>query len=337
MKQRVLTLGMVAIILGGCNTGNTTSKQSSFFPEPTKRSADDKIPQVADNQYVSFPAAGIKLAKPPDFENAENFHGFQQRASNSSVMVVKVPAAFSKVSDGFTAENMMTRRMILESKEAIKIHGLAGFLMKVTQVEFGIEFIKWIVAFGDESRTLLVTATMPRTCEAELSGILKSSVLSVKLDGTPAPDPRDEVRFTLAESKKLKLASGMGKMLAYTKDGTLPAKSPKEPLFVAGHSLWVAPIEDRRQFAVQRLLQTAKTKISAITSTKSKTIDGLDGFESIAQAQDVDSGTPLVVYQVILFEDAAYILMQGLVGTELADEYLPEFSAMAHSLARKKR
>jgi len=88
---------------------------------------------------------------------------------------------------------------------------------------------------------------------------------------------------------------------------------------------------------VQRLFQTALTKISSVTSNNKITIDRLDGYEIVADAEDADSGTPLTVYQVILYDDGSYILMQGLVGTNLADEYLPEFKRLARSLKRKPK
>ena len=53
--------------------------------------------------------------------------------------------------------------------------------------------------------------------------------------------------------------------------------------------------------------------------------------------EDADSGTPLTVYQVILYDDGGYILIQGLVGAPFSDEYVPEFKAMARSLTRKER
>jgi len=43
----------------------------------------------------------------------------------------------------------------------------------------------------------------------------------------------------------------------------------------------------------------------------------------------------LNIYQVILFDESSYFLMQGLVGAELRDEYLPEFKEMARSFKQK--
>jgi len=95
-------------------------------------------------------------------------------------------------------------------------------------------------------------------------------------------------------------------------------------------------IADKRKYAERRLRETAHTKIISVKSTGPITIDGLDGYETLAEAQDVKSGTPLVLYQVILFDEDSYILLQGLVGADLREEYLPEFKAMARSLRRHK-
>lgn len=56
----------------------------------------------------------------------------------------------------------------------------------------------------------------------------------------------------------------------------------------------------------------------------------------MAEAQDVASGKPLLLYQALLFDKGSYILMQGLVGAPRREEYLPEFKAMARGFQRKK-
>jgi hypothetical protein len=73
---------------------------------------------------------------------------------------------------------------------------------------------------------------------------------------------------------------------------------------------------------------------SSVISNNDIIIDGLDGSELLADAQDAGSATPLKVYQVILFDGRSYILMQGVVGAKVADEFLPEFKKMARSLSR---
>lgn len=330
-RQHLSLIAAAAVIVSyGCtpNTGDT---------EPAEAPADlTSNPMHDQGQYVSFPAVGVKIVRPDGFTDAENFHGFQQLSTLSSVMAGRIPGPFSEVTRGFTSEQMKTRGMTLRSKESVEIDGNTGILLNVTQSAGGIEFVKWILAFGSEKETRIVTATFRKADEAELSDKLKAVVVGTREETSPPPSLGADVAFEISASKKLKQTQSIGKALMYTKDGTILAKSREDPFFIAAPSLSKVPIEDGRQFAVQRLLKTADTKIASVKSNKEVVVDGLKGYEIVADAEDADSGTPLQVYQVILYDDGAYILMQGLVGERSAGEYLPEFKSMAHSLTRKK-
>lgn len=357
MNLRLLFAILVAVACCGCDAEptapTTTSQQSIDATEtpisgstPTRpSSAGDNNPSresidahLNDDQqpYVSFPAAGVKVVRPDGFDDAENFHGFQQPRTQSSVLIATIPGPYSETTREFTAEQLEKRGMTLLAKEAVEIDGDAGVLLSVLQNAYGTMFSKWILAFGNANETRMVTATFPVSEEANLSSELKSVLLSTQIDDTVTPTPGANVGFSIATSEKLKLTnvSSIGKLLAYTKDGIIPAKSPTDPLFIAAPSLSKIPIDNMRQFAVERLFQIANTKISSVTSNNEITIDGLEGYELVAIGEHSDSATPLRVYQVILYDDGSYILMQGLVRANDADQYLPEFKRLARSLAR---
>lgn len=356
MIQQLLLLVLIVITCYGCDNKSDNPKSTPHNAEdastsPNPLPSQENTSSTTDNndgrssnlanrvddqdRYISFPDVGIRLLRPDGFDDAKNFHGFQQSDIQSSMMALIIPGPFLEAVSGFTAERLKTRGMTLHSKENVEIDGNTGILLNVTQAAHGIEFVKWIITFGNEKETKMVTATFPQSHETILSAQLKSILLSAKSYDGPSPTPGADVGFTIAASDKMKLTRGMGKMLLYTKEGVIPVKLPEDPLFVAAPSLSNVPIQDKRQFSTQRLFQTANTKISSVTSINPIIVDGLDGYELIANASDVASGTPLVVYQVILFEDDSYILIQGLVGAKLSAEYLPEFKTMARSLARK--
>lgn len=345
MSQKFLTL--ILILFGSCgceshtNNAKTTDNVNSAHSETDKtanqetETAGITNPQSNEEQYVSFPAAGIKLIRPVGFADAEKFHGFQQESTQSSVMVVQIPGPFSKVTEGFTAEQLQSHGIKLDSKENIQIVKITALLLGVTQTVHGIEYAKWILAFGNDKETKMVTATFPKVETDKLSALLKSVVLSARPDSTKPPTPDTDVDFTIIASEKLKLTQGIGKMLVYTKDGVIPMKSPKDPLFIAAPSLSKVQTQNKQQFALQRLKNTASTNIKTVTATNEIVIDGLKGYEFIADAEDKKSGIPLIVYQVILFDDGTYILLQGMVGTKSSTEFLPEFKKMAHSFKQK--
>jgi hypothetical protein len=341
--RSTLTLIAVAFcVLGIDNLApDPTSAQSQNIETSANRDESPvKKPSVKtdrQSQYTSFPTAGVQLIQPTGFTPAESFEGFQQPSTQSSVMVVKLPGPFAAVTSGFTANGLKTRGMTLKSKKDVKIDGNKGILLSLIQTAYDIEFAKWIVVFGDDKETKIVTATFPNSRSAKLSAQLKSAVLTAKNDPTPPPALGSNVGFTIAASDKVKLTSGIGKMLLYTKDGVIPAKSPADPLFIVAPSFSQISIADKQQFATRRLYQTAHTKITAVTTTTPISIDGLDGYEIVADAQDASSGTPLAMYQVMLFDNnRSYILIQGLVGANVRAEYLPEFRAMARSFKKQR-
>jgi hypothetical protein len=323
---------------------DSTSPQVTFISQqnitPISDKDDTQIGKPSgktelQDRYISFPTAGVKLIRPDGFDPANLFNGFQQPSTKSSVMVTTIPGSFAQLVSGFTAKQLQARGLRLKSKENVSIDGNPGLLINLTQTAYGNEFTKWVVIFGNDRVTKIVTAAFPTAHAGNLSARLKSVLLSAKLDATPPSASGSDVGFTIAASEKVKSVPGVGKMLAYTKDGIIPANSPADPLFIVTPSFSEMAISDKRQFAIQRLLKISHTKIDSITATTAIKIDGLDGYEIVADAKDATSDTPLVIYQVMLFDDRSYILMQGLVGTKGRAEYLPAFQSMAHSFKRQ--
>ena len=183
--------------------------------------------------------------------------------------------------------------------------------------------------------TRMVTATFPVTRTKELSALLRATVLSVRVDESVPTEPGEELSFTLEASPKLKLTRGMTRSLTYTREGVVPTPSPDDPLFLAVPSFAQKSPADRRAFAERTMRGLAGGPDFVLKSTQPVTIAGLDGFESVAEAKCDETGTPLTVYQVVLFEEEAHVVLFGRVATALAHEYLPEFRAMARSFRLK--
>ena len=345
MKRHIIPVILLATLLSSCGKESKTPDKPSSSPpvQPSvarqpaiEPSSDSENGKHALGDYVSFPASGIKIRHPEGFEKADSFDGFGQAETQSSVLVISLAGPYSKVTAGLTQEKLKARGWTLHSKEDVKVDGLPGILIHFEQPAIGKVFLKWSFVSGDEKKTTMVTATFPKSHERELSARLKSAVLSARIDRSAPAGVGANLPFTVAPSKKLKLTPVVSNTLGYTKDGVIPVKSPKDPLFMVAPSLGKVVVEDKRQFAERNLRESAGTKELVVKSTDAITIAGLDGYESLAEAEDAKSGTALIVYQVILFDEDSFILLKGYVGTELRDEYLPQFKAMARSLQKKK-
>lgn len=321
---------LAAALLPG--TLHAAPRKAVAKPAP-KTPASAKAPVVG--AYESFPAVGVKLQTPAGMVRAETWTGFAAERLRASVMLVKLAGPYAEVSSGFTAEDLAPRGMKLVSKAERKVEGLSGVLVYFTMAAGGTQWDKWALVFGDPTRTYMITGTFPSELRSRLTEPVKASLLSTRLEAEGAPG--DELTFSLVASPKLKSTPVISGALTYTRDGSLPAKSPDAPFFIAAPSLVKSPVPARREFSEQRLRATEQTRITSVVSHEPIAIDDLDGFETLAEATDAKSGRSIVLYQVMLFDTDRYYLLQGVVGTDLREEYLPEFKALARSFRRKSR
>jgi hypothetical protein len=328
-------------ILLGLSLGTRTNAETLFplipgAPEITaiKTTQDRKIAPEA-KVYTAVRGSKISLIKPQGFTDSATFPGFQQESSGASIVVTEVPGPYSKVTAGFTAATLKTRNIKLISKENITINGYKGLLLQVNQSANSILFSKWITVFGDEQETVLVVATFPKDTAASLSRSLKDTVMSAKWFRNKVVDPFADLKFAVTDTPDLKFAKRILNGLFYSKGGTFPIKSITDPLLVVSEAISKVIVTDRKQFAEQRISQIQQVKNLVIATSKPISIDGLSGYEIIANASDVANNLPTTVYQVMLFEAQTYYIIQGLVGNNSQAKYLPEFQKIATSFRKK--
>lgn len=288
-------------------------------------------------QHVRVEGTRVSLIPPAGFTPARRFPGYALEEEGASIMVSELPGQPVQLLPGFSdAARMEARGMTLLSQESAPgAGGTPAVLLGVRQTVAGAVFLKWILVVGDESGTALVTAAFPAASASRFSEPLKRSVLSAHRDHTLTVPTEEGLTYTVAERGALKLTGRMTNMLFFTGSGRVPSPSVDDPLFIAGASLREVEASNGREFAERRVLQTAQLTNIGGLKTEPITVDGLKGFETLADAKDKSTGEPMAVYQVILFEGAQYYLMQGLVSRARADVHLPSFKEMARSFKRK--
>jgi hypothetical protein len=277
----------------------------------------------------------ISLIPPAGFVASTRFAGYQQDKSNSSILVTEIPAPIDKLQPGLTNdEELQKKGMVLLKQEPVTVNGQEALLLNIKQSAYGTDFKKWILLLGNETESVLVTATFLEELEAEYSESLKNSLLTVEWNQT-ATATTDNLQFTLIDTGDLKLAQKMGNALAYTKDGVFPAPSIDDPIFIVAPS--ISPqYQEVETFARSRLSKTENLTEIEIETENKITIDNLDGYEILAVGKDVKSGEQVALYQVVLLDrDAYYYLMQGQVNARLNSQYLSQFKQLARSFKRK--
>jgi len=309
-----------------------TSTYKIFAQEPTP------VQNPAPEQPTAIKGTKVNLIKPAGFIESTNFPGFQQNSSGATIIVTELPGPYKEVSESFTAENLKSRGMILQSTEKTTIDGYPGLIIKFSQQAYGQDFGKLGILFGDDQETIFVVASFPVETEKDLLAPLKDSILSAKWDRKKVVDPFADLTFTLDDSSSpLKFAKRVQSTLLYSKDGQFPV-AVDAPIFIVGKAvsdLAEEQIADQKAFAESRLNQTVENKNIVVQTNEPITIGALSGYELVASGEDASTNTPVAIYQTILFEGKTYYIFQGVVGAKAKDQFISEFKKMTRNFKQK--
>lgn len=276
----------------------------------------------------------VTIATPQGFVVADRFPGFMSEETGSSVMVSELPAPYGEVTKDFSAQGFKKQGMTLLSQDKASYGTHSGLLLSVSQAARGIEWRKWMAVFGDDKMTYMVTASFPKETEAALSDVLKKAVMSARASNANV-DPLDALTFRVSPTNDMKIAKVIGNGILFSKGGLFPARSIETPIFVVGASASKGmEIPDRKLFAEARLQRIATIKDVSVKGTEPIAVDGLNGFESTADAVDATGGAKMLVYQVVLFDADGYYVMQGIATEAEGKVQLPTLKLMARSFRK---
>lgn len=297
--------------------------------------AQKEITTTKTADHIQVPGTKFFLIPPPDFTNATNFQGFQQMHSGSSIMVMEVPGPFSEASTGFTAEALKTKGVILKKKEVLKINGFEGMLIRAEQFANGIDYFKYILTFGNEQTSYMLMATFPQKVKF-LEKEMLESLYSVVYEAELTVDPLSAISFSIdTEGTKLQFAKSISGMLSYTVDGKLPTASDDKTNFIVGISYASVQSIDKKLTALNRVKQLPYNDLKIADNGVSEIeIDGISGYEIVAEGTNSVTGAKDLVYQVMLFSDNGYYMLVGIAKADF-ETNLVLFKQIAKTFERK--
>jgi hypothetical protein len=267
----------------------------------------------------------VSLIVPEGFAVADRFSGLVAEDAVSVVMVSEVPGAVERVREGMTAEALAARGMELLRSEAVTVDGRDGLLVHARRAaKAGADLRRWILVFGSEEGSVMIGASTTGSQEDRLGATLRRTLISAKWNPDEILDPYARLGFTLAEAGSLKISDRLPSMISFTRGGHRGALAPDEPLLLA----------DLEAFARQRLDEVAELADLELLSEQALTLGGLPAHELVVAAEDRRTGEPLTVYQTLVVDGKRFFLVQGLVGAENAEEFIPQFREIAHSFRR---
>jgi hypothetical protein len=294
------------------------------------------VPGVA--QAVRVPGTSVAIAPPPGFSPASRYPGFERADLQASIMVTEIPGPVAELTRGMTSAGLATRGMTLISSTKQVVDGRQALVMKVSQQAAGSTVFKWMIVSGTAKTSVMIVGTFPTSHDADIGDAIKASLLSAQWTAAAAPpDHFEGLPFRVASSAALKVAGRMSNLLLLSESGQMTPQSPDAAIFVVGSSVAAVDLGDLKAFSRQRAGQTKQLTDIRVLQERSTTIDGVAGYELVAEGTDAATGRAVTLYQVVLPDPSGYILMQGLVTPSRATVMVPEFRKVAQTFRRNGR
>ena len=281
------------------------------------------------------PGTSVALTPPEGFVAANRFPGFMKESTGSSIMVSEIPGPLGKVTAGFSDQKrMQAKGMKLLSRSSTEVDGYKAILLHVEQSAYGTLFKKWLVAVDRAGATALMVATYPQA-EDQQGESLKAAILAATF-AKPA-DATDALSFTAKPMAPFQVAKVLGQNMILSPDGRFPVQDEKVPFMILGLSVSEnLSVSDRKAFAERRITKTATVNTIRVNQSTRVKIGDLSGYTTTASGEGADAGTPLSIYQVVLFDTSGYCLIQGITPSAEKSTYMPVFENIAKTFKMKE-
>jgi len=287
---------------------------------------------AAFSQTARKVIAGTKYSMiPPDgFVAAVNFSGFQHNETGSSIMVSEIPTNFKTLADGFTADNLKAKGMLLIDKKEIDLNGSKAYYLTVKQKAGDRTYLKQILLCGDANRAAIINGIYPEE-SGHLEADIKKSLLSISYNVQQSENPLDAATFKVDVSgTPFQFTKFLSGALLYTVEGKIPSTKPG---FTVAPSHSEIAVADQKQYSLNRLKQFPRGETVEVKETNPIEIDGLKGYEIIGQGKS-EKGQPELVYVFMIYKDKGYYIFYG-ASTEDFEKYTKLFRNIAKTFKRK--
>jgi hypothetical protein len=289
------------------------------------------LAQESAEVYADIPMTRISMVVPEGFSLVPGFPGMSRADRGSSIVITEVPGPYVDVLDSFTQGVGTDRSMHMVNSEDAKVGQREAKLMIISRNENGTEFHNWLLLFGSDKATVMITATMPASAEGEMAPILKAAMLGAKWNPEKIIDQFSGLEFKIKLHDDFEVRGRRPGGVLVTRKEAGEEITPGEPILLVypSEETSAPPIE---KFAHDELNANQQFKDMKTVEEHALRVKDMAAYEITAEAKvDADQEIPVRIYLLAVRTPNKDMVVEGFVSPEGWDQYLPVFRAMAAS------
>jgi hypothetical protein len=278
-----------------------------------------------------IPGTDVSLEVPAGFSVAREFAGIGRAEDFTSVMVTELDVPLAIALESLSQPALTRSGLERLGSSELKVDGRQATRIDAVQKIGSKSFRKWFLLFGDDTHSVMLTATAPSELEAQHRDALLQVLQSTHWDkgGGASAAPAPALRFAVKEAAPLKIVRSADDALVLSEAQAV--KGHVAPVVTVGASRAQVEIGELAGFARTRLEETTSVEKIQIRSQGPRRLATLQGHEIRADAKDAQSGRAVRVHQILAGEGARYYLVQGIFDAADAARLEPAFEAVVAS------
>jgi hypothetical protein len=269
----------------------------------------------------TFPVGSrLGLVPPSGMVPSRTFEGFEDTDKNASIFLTTLPtAAFAQLDKSMVPEAMKQQGIDVDKREPMDVPAGKGFLLSGKQTTDKGPIRKWLLVAAADNLTALVSVQVPEQATAYSDQTVRAALETL----TARPRVPEAEQLGLMPFK-------IGDLAGFHVDDALPGRAimlsdapadhgdegsnnlPNARMFIAAQSGGPEEPGDRQNFARVAFDQIVGIKEVHVQDAEPLRISNQPGYQTLAKAKDVETGTDVMVVQWLRFGTGGFIRMIGI-------------------------
>jgi hypothetical protein len=278
------------------------------------------VPEAFAADPVFPTGSRLGLVPPPAMVVSRMFQGFQDPATNATILLTVLPAAaYAQLDKTMVPELMKKQGIDVERREPIEVPAGKGFILSGREAIDKEHFRKWLMITAAGDVTALVNFQVPENdttySEQAVRGVL--ATLAVRAS-VPEAEQLSLVPFKIDQLAGFHVEEVVPGRAIVLVD-LPPDQKPDDPKAMARARMMIAALPggpeesgDRDNFARVAFSQIIGIKDVVVQDAGPLRITNQAGYQTLAKAKDTSTDADVMVVQWLRFGSGGFLRMVGI-------------------------
>lgn len=286
----------------------------------------------------NIPGTQIEMSAPVDFSMADNFNGYQYKNGEVQIQIHEMSVPVKISIEASTEDSLSQQGITVLSKEE-NITNLPNSILMLTEQNYNnTKYLKWTLLFGNKNKSVFVVGMFEDKYKAEVSDLIKQSLLTIKWNRNTEVDLFSELPFTFSKNTNLKITKKIYNTYILTKSNRFKLGASEDPYIAFSYCRSennLNEMDDIRELCTTNLSSGEHIRKIHITHEENISLAGLPGYLIEAEGWNINIEKNSFIIQCIIFSEDKTFLIKAYSTLKEKGKYKKDFMTIINSFKLK--